>query len=88
MSVFEAAQKNIPEFDIFFTSYWTIFFPFYTRADCHTKYKKWVCQRLVCQKREFATRSSSCEFQDVKFTISKCQHEIFMRIDMKHSYFS
>ena len=23
--------------------------------------KKWVCQRLVCQKREFAARSSSCE---------------------------
>ena len=28
------------------------------------------------------------KFQDVKFTVSKCKHEIFVRIDMKHSYFS
>ena len=35
-----------------------------------------MCQRLVCQKVEFAARLSS----EV--------HEIFMRIDMKHSYFS
>ena len=36
-----------------------------TRADQHTKKKKInevdVCQRLVCQKREFTVRSSSCE---------------------------
>ena len=34
-------------------------------------------------KREFAASLSSCEFEDVKF-----KYEIFMRIDMKHSYFS
>ena len=29
------------------------------------------------------------KFQDVKFTtVPKCKHEIFVRIDMKHSYFS
>ena len=27
-------------------------------------------------------------FQDVKFIDPKFKHEIFMRIDMKHSYFS
>ena len=40
-----------------------------------------VCQRLVCQKREFV-RSSSCEVYD-----SKLKNGIFFRIDMKHSYF-
>ena len=39
-----------------------------------------MCQRLVCQK-EFAVRLSSCEVKDPKF-----KPEIFMRIDMKHSY--
>ena len=41
-----------------------------------------VCQRLACQRMEFAARLSSCEVQrsDV--------HETFIRIDMKHSYFS
>ena len=43
----------------------------FSRADRHTKQKKkrkWVCQRLVCQKRELAARlSSSVKFQDVKF---------------------
>ena len=34
--------------------------------------------RLVCQKREFAVRSSSCEVSDVNF----------VTIDMKPSYFS
>ena len=28
------------------------------------------------------------KFQDVKFLVLKCKHEIFMRIDMKHSYVS
>ena len=42
-----------------------------------------MCQRLVCQKREFAVRSSSCEVNDPKLN-----NEIFVRIDMKHSYFS
>ena len=28
------------------------------------------------------------KFQDVKYTVPKCKHEIFVRIDMKHSYFS
>ena len=42
-----------------------------------------MCQRLVCQKVELAARMSSVKFQDVKF-----KHEIFMRIDMKHAYFS
>ena len=40
-----------------------------------------VCQRLVCKKREFAVRSSSCNDPKLK-------NEIFVRIDMKHSYFS
>ena len=42
-----------------------------------------MCQRLVSQKREFAVRSSSCEVNDPKF-----KNEIFVRINMKHSYFS
>ena len=54
-----------------------------SRADQHTKEKiineVGVCQRLVCQKREFTVRSSSCEVYD-----SKLKNEI----DMKHSYFS
>ena len=28
------------------------------------------------------------KFQDVKFKDPKFKHELFMRIDMKHSYFS
>ena len=44
-------------------------------------------QRLVCQKREVAARSP-VKFQDVKFQDPKFNHEIFVRIDMKHSYFS
>ena len=40
-----------------------------------------MCQRLVCQKREFV-RSSSCEVYDPKL-----KNGIFFRIDMKHSYF-
>ena len=28
------------------------------------------------------------KFQDVKFKDTKFKHEIFVRIDMKHSYFS
>ena len=32
-----------------------------------------------------AARSSSCE---VSRSVLKCKHEIFVRIDMKHSYFS
>ena len=28
------------------------------------------------------------KFQDVKFTVPKCKHDIFVRIDMKHSYFT
>ena len=28
------------------------------------------------------------KFQDVKFTVPKCKHEIFVRIDIKHPYFS
>ena len=42
-----------------------------------------MCQRLVCQKREFTLRSSSCEVYDPKL-----KNSIFFRIDMKHSYFS
>ena len=41
-----------------------------------------MCQRLVCQKREFV-RSSSCEVYDPKL-----KNGISFRIDMKHSYFS
>ena len=37
---------------------------------------------------EFVARSSSMNFQDVKFKDPKFKHDIFMRIDMKHSYFS
>ena len=42
-----------------------------------------MCQRLVCQKREFTVRSSSCEVYDPKL-----KNGIFFRIDMKQSYFS
>ena len=42
-----------------------------------------MCQRLVCQKREFTVRSSSCEVYNPKL-----KNGIFFRIDMKHSYFS
>ena len=41
-----------------------------------------MCQRLVCQKREFTVRSSSCE------VFPKLKNSIFFRINMKHSYFS
>ena len=47
------------------------------------KKRRWVCQRLVCQKS--AVRLSSCEVSNVKFTVPKCKHEIFVRIDVKHS---
>ena len=38
-----------------------------------------MCQRLMCQKREFAARSSSCEVLDEKFKDPKIKHEIFMK---------
>ena len=38
---------------------------FQARPPYHVE-KKRVCQRLVCQKREFAARSSSCE-------VSRCE---------------
>ena len=38
-----------------------------------------MCQRWVCQKREFTVRSSSCEV---------CDPKLKNKIDMKHSYFS
>ena len=38
---------------------------------------------VVCQKREFAVRSSSCEINNPNL-----KNEIFVRIDIKHSYFS
>ena len=41
-----------------------------------------MCQRLVCQKRVFTVRSSSCE------VYLKLKNSIFFRINMKHSYFS
>ena len=43
---------------------------------------------MACQKRELAARSSSREVQDVKFKDPKFKYETFVRIDMKHSYFS
>ena len=48
--------------------------------------KRWVCQRLVCEKREFAARLSSCEVSRyVKFTDpTKFKHEIFVRIDSNY----
>ena len=42
-----------------------------------------MCQRLVCQKREFTEDHLPVKFNDPKF-----KNEIFLRIDMKHSYFS
>ena len=42
-----------------------------------------MCQRVVCQKREFAE-----DYLPVKFNDPKLKNEIFVRIDMKHSYFS
>ena len=39
-------------------------------------------------KREFAARSSSYEVSRCEVTVPKCKHEIFVRIDMEHSYFS
>ena len=38
---------------------------------------------VVCQKREFAVRSSSCEINNPNL-----KNKIFVRIDIKHSYFS
>ena len=35
-----------------------------------------------------AVKLSSVKFQDVKCTVLKCKHEIFVRIDMKDLYFS
>ena len=50
--------------------------------------RRWVCQGLVCLKRELLQDHFPSKFQDVKFKNLKFKHEIFMRIDMKHSYFS
>ena len=41
-----------------------------------------MCQRLVCQK------SSLYDHLHVKFNDLKLKNEIFVRIDMKHSYFT
>ena len=40
-----------------------------------------MCQRSVCQKREFTVRPLSCE------VFPKLKNSLFFRINMKHSYF-
>ena len=40
-----------------------------------------MCQRLVCQKTEFAA-SLPVKFKDVKFKDLNFKHQIFVRIDM------
>ena len=53
------------------------------------KKRKWVRQRFWCVRRGSSLQDRlPVKFQDVKFTVLKFKHEIFVRIDMKHSYFS
>ena len=59
------------------------------RPPYQVKKKRWVCQRLVCHKRESLLQDHlPVKYQDVNFKDPKFKHEIFVRIDMKHSYFS
>ena len=47
------------------------------------------CARGWCVRRESLLQDRlPAKFQDVKFAVPKCKHEIFMRIDMNHSFFS
>ena len=49
-----------------------------------------MCQRLACTVRRGSLLQDRLpvKFQDVKFKDTKSKHEIFVRIDMKHSFFS
>ena len=58
----------------------------FSRVNLHSNKKwRWLCQRLVCQKSEFACKiySLPVKFQEVKFTDLKFKHEIFVRLNMK-----
>ena len=47
------------------------------------------CAKCWCQKRESLLQDRlPVKFQDVKLKDRNFKHEIFLRIDMKHSYFS
>ena len=53
------------------------------------KEKGGECVRGWCVRRGSLVQDRlPVKFQDVKFTVPKCKHETFVRIDMKHSYFS
>ena len=75
---------NIYNYILYLFEYLFIFYFFQEPTDIPSRKKineVGVCQRLVCQKREFV-RSSSCEVYDPKL-----KNGIYFRIDMKHSYF-
>ena len=76
-SYIAASQTHYIQLFIFFVLF------FKSRPPYQVDKKK----RRVCQKREFAARLSSCEFS-MKFQDPNFKHEIFVRIDMKHSHFS
>ena len=51
--------------------------------------KKGGCARGWCVRRGSLLQDRlPVKFQDMKFKDPKFKHEIFVRIDMKHSYFS
>ena len=69
------------------------FFYFISRANRHTKFKKWVCQRLVC---EFAKDSLPLTFQDVnlkmlsssmKFSENRYEAFILLIICLQSNFF-
>ena len=60
--------------------------PCYKSRQPYQVEKKGGCARGWCVRRE--SLRLSVKFRDVKFKDPKFKHEIFVRIDMKYSYFS
>ena len=83
--VFQAKSKRIKfsvikclEYFIEIAKFFFFSFSFFKSRPPYQVGKKGKgCARLVCQKREFAARSSSCEVSSVKFIKDpKFKHEI------------
>ena len=69
-------------------AFWGLFFFFKSRLPYQVE-KKGGCVRGWCVRRGSLLQDRlPAKSQHVNFKDPKCKHEIFVRIDMKHSYFS
>ena len=67
---------------------YSIVFIYLSRADRHTKSRKKSARGWCVRRENLLQNRFPVKFQDVKIKDPNFKHEIFVRIDMKHSYFS